>query len=179
MLDENVKAEIDKITKTDILETTDRIYKPSYTIEFDRIGEVLLYSCDPIQHVAVYFKYPYVLYESAMPAALFMWVFNPIDLPWYIPIYKHINNISFFFLTVLKRKINPSNHNRYWNNGWIFLMNMLWIPRLWYLRSLNYKIRRLSLLRGGKVAKIETSTLAGDRFTSWIETYQLHPLTAD
>jgi hypothetical protein len=34
-------------------------------------------------------------------------------------------------------------------------------------------------LRGGKVAKIETSTVGGDRFTSWVENYQFHPLTAD
>lgn len=127
----------------------DRIYKPTYTIEFDRIGEVLLYSCDPLQHVAVYFKYPYVLYESAMPLLLLNWIYNPFGLEWE---YNNLNLIA---------------------------LNFLWIPRVWYFRSLQYKIRRLSLLRGGKVAKIETSTLAGDRFTSWVETYQFRPLTSD
>ena len=49
--------------------------------------------------------------------------------------------------------------------------NFLWLPRMWYFRSLQYKIRRLSLLRGGKVLKIETNSLSGDRFVSWVETY--------
>lgn len=30
-----------------------------------------------------------------------------------------------------------------------------------------------------QVAKLETQSLAGDQFTSWVETYQFHPLTAD
>jgi len=76
-----------------------------------------------------------------IPASLWMWIYNPLDLEWY------------------------------WNNGFLFLMNFLWIPRMWYWRSLHYKIRRLYLLRGGKVAKFETQTLAGDRYTSWVENY--------
>jgi hypothetical protein len=54
-----------------------------------------------------------------------------------------------------------------------------WIPRMWYWRSLQYKISKISLLRGGKVAKIETQNLSNDRFTSWVETYQFKPLTQD
>lgn len=42
---------------------------------------------------------------------------------------------------------------------------------MWYWRSLNYKVRKMSLLRGGKVIKIETNTLANDWNTSWVETY--------
>lgn len=67
----------------DTVETTDRIYKPSYTIEFDRRGEVLLYSCEPMKHLEVYLKYPYVLYESAIPLALFTLYVNPFNLEWY------------------------------------------------------------------------------------------------
>jgi len=37
----------------------------------------------------------------------------------------------------------------------------------------------MSLLRGGKVLKIETNSLSGDRFVSWVETYQLNVLTKD
>lgn len=48
---------------------------------------------------------------------------------------------------------------------------------MWYWRSFNYKIRKMSLLRGGKVVKIETNTLANDWNTSWVETYQFKPLT--
>jgi hypothetical protein len=40
-------------------------------------------------------------------------------------------------------------------------------------------MRRLYLLRGGKVAKIESNSVMGDRFTSWVENYQFNPLTED
>ncbi len=39
--------------------------------------------------------------------------------------------------------------------------------------------RRISLLRGGKVLKVEMSNLAGDPSTAWVETKMFHPLTAD
>src|SRR3990167_3338642 len=62
---EIAKAQIQAIQdNADTIERTDRIYKPSYTIEFDRVGEVLLYSCEPLTHSQVYLKYPYVFYES-------------------------------------------------------------------------------------------------------------------
>ena len=62
---------------------TDRIYKPTYTIELDRVGEVLLYSCDPLKHSTVYFKYPYIMYEALIPAAIINWTYNPLGLEWY------------------------------------------------------------------------------------------------
>jgi hypothetical protein len=34
-------------------------------------------------------------------------------------------------------------------------------------------------LRGGRVIKVETQTLAGDRNVSWVETFQSQPLTQD
>jgi hypothetical protein len=76
-----------------------------------------------------------------IPLAIWNWVYNPLDWSWE------------------------------WVNMNLIAVNLLWIPRMWYLRSLQYKIRRLWLLRGGKVAKIETNSLAGDRFTSWVENY--------
>lgn len=48
---------------------------------------------------------------------------------------------------------------------------MTWVPRMWYWRSLTYKVRKVSLLRGGKVVKIETNNMANDWFTSWVENY--------
>jgi ribonuclease BN (tRNA processing enzyme) len=52
MLDENRKAEINKLAdEANLIEKTDRVYKPTYTIEFERNGEVLVYSCDPFKHV--------------------------------------------------------------------------------------------------------------------------------
>ena len=62
---------------------TDRIYKPTYTIELDRVGEVLLYSCDPLKHSTVYLKYPYIMYEALIPAAIINWAYNPLGLEWY------------------------------------------------------------------------------------------------
>lgn len=56
---------------------------------------------------------------------------------------------------------------------------LVWIPRLWYFRSFQYKIVNMHLLRTGKAVKVETHTLAGDRNFAWTENYQFHPLTQD
>ena len=56
---------------------------------------------------------------------------------------------------------------------------LVWIPRVWYFRSLQYKVVNMHLLRGGRAVKIETHTLAGDRNYAWTENYQFHPLTQD
>jgi hypothetical protein len=61
VFDAQKKLEIDRIyNEGQLIEKTDRVYKPSYTIEFNREGEVLLYSCDTYKHVKylkpVYFK---------------------------------------------------------------------------------------------------------------------------
>ncbi len=48
-----------------------------------------------------------------------------------------------------------------------------------YWRSLQYRIGKLSLLRGGKVLKVERQSLAGDRYCDWVETMYSHPLTQD
>ena len=37
-----------------LIEETNRVYKPSYTIEFNREGEVLLYSCEPTKEVIIF-----------------------------------------------------------------------------------------------------------------------------
>lgn len=50
-MDENRKLAAEEIYSEPLVEETPRVYKPSYTIEFNREGEVLLYSCDPIKHV--------------------------------------------------------------------------------------------------------------------------------
>jgi len=33
--------------------------------------------------MTVYFKYPYILYESAIPIFLYAYLMNPLDLEWY------------------------------------------------------------------------------------------------
>ena len=82
-----------------------------------------------------------------MPLGVYMWFVNPFDLVWTL------------------------------NNLFVYSILVLWIPRMWYFRDLQYKVHRLYLLRGGKVAKIEINTLNNDRGTYWVETYQFHPLT--
>jgi hypothetical protein len=61
----------------------------------------------------------------------------------------------------------------------LLIINVAWWPRVWYFRNLQYRVRRISLLRGGKFVKVETSTLSGDRNTAWTEIYNFHPLTQD
>jgi len=81
------------------------------------------------------------MYETLIPISVYLYFTNALNLPWY------------------------------WNNIFYFLPFMVWTPRMWYFRSLQYKVHKLSLLRGGKVVKIETMTLMGDRNTTWAEIY--------
>lgn len=126
-----------------------KIYKPTYTLEFNRTGELLLYSCDPLKHREIYLKYPYVLFESLAPLSLFVFLANPFSLSWAI-------NYVFFYAA-----------------------GMLFIPRVWYLHSMQYRIKRMWLLRGGKVIKFERLTIAGDIYTNWVEVRHFKPLTQD
>ncbi len=66
-----------------------------------------------------------------IPAFVYMYLMNPFDIEWYW------NNINLFAAYGCKLK------------------NLVWIPRVWYWRGFNYRPRRLFLLRGGKVLKIE------------------------
>ena len=51
MISENIRAEIQENNDNPQLLKTLQVYKPSHTIEFNREGEVLLYSCEPWKHV--------------------------------------------------------------------------------------------------------------------------------
>ena len=133
----------------DAVEVTDRIYKPTNTIEFDRIGEVVLYSATPLKSKRVYLVYPYIANEMLIPPCLYMYYFNPFDFTY---------GISWCF---------------------IFMSFMLCFPRVWYIKSLNQRIEKLSLLRGGKVLRVQSSTIYGDRLQSFIHTRELRPLTED
>ena len=59
------------------VEYTHKVYKPSHTITFDREGEVLLFSCDNFKHSQVYLKYPYILIDSLIPLAVYMFFCDP------------------------------------------------------------------------------------------------------
>lgn len=62
------------------LEYTTKIYKPSKTIEFNREGEILLFSCDNIRHSQVYFKYPYVMFDAMIPFAFYIFFADPCKI---------------------------------------------------------------------------------------------------
>jgi len=149
MVNENLKYQAEELQQLPIVEKTTRVYKPSYTIEFDRVGEALLFSSDPFRTMTIYLKYPYVLYESFIPMSIYLFVTNPFELDWQ------------------------------WNYINLILMNTLWIPRLWYFKGLQHRIVKMSLLRGGKAVKFETHSLSGDRNFSWVENYNFHPLNED
>lgn len=130
------------------LERTNKVYKPSKTIEFNREGELLLFSCDNIKHSTVYLKYPYIMYDCGLPLSLYLFYFNPFGFGSHITL-------------------------------WFFYFNacFCWMPHVMYLKSLDKKIHKLFLLRGGKYMRVWTQNPLGDRYYSWINNCEVHLLT--
>ncbi len=56
---------------------------------------------------------------------------------------------------------------------------LAWLPHVLYWKSLDKKIHRLLLLRGGKYVRIWTQNPMGDRFYSWANNCEIHLLTED
>ena len=132
------------------LEKTDKVYKPSTTLEFNREGELLLWSCDNIKHSTIYLKYPYCTQIGLMPLSWYVFFVNPFNFWW--P----------FTLTFL------------------YAANSLaWLPMAMYWKSLDRKIHRMYLLRGGKYVRIWTMNPMGDRHYSWASICEMHLLTED
>jgi hypothetical protein len=75
------EAELEQRTSK-YLERTDKVYKPSQTLEFNREGELLLYSCDNIKNSTVYLKYPYVMFDSFIPLSWYIFFINPFCWSW-------------------------------------------------------------------------------------------------
>lgn len=144
------KAQIQKLyDEPNLIEDYPYVHKPSYTLELDRCGELLVYSAEPFKAKTIYFKYPYILFESFIPLCLWGFIENPFDLSWY------------------------------WNYLNLAALNLLWMPRAWYFYSLQNRVRKMWLLRGGKYLKVERTTLAGDTYTNWIEIRYIKPITED
>ena len=109
------------------LERTDKVYKPSQTIEFNRDGELLIYSCDNIKNSVIYLKYPYCMYDMFIPLSWYVFFINPFSWSWYI------------------------------TTGALYFFNSFgWIPHGLYWKHLDKKIHKLYLLRGGKYVRIWT-----------------------
>ena len=64
MIRENARIEAQKINDLPLISTTDKIYKPTHIIEFNREGEALLFSAEVLRNETIYLKYPYVLCKS-------------------------------------------------------------------------------------------------------------------
>lgn len=61
MDEENIRVLAEQIDRETSIVKTNRVYKPTYTIEFNREGEALIYSANPLKNETIYFKYPYIL----------------------------------------------------------------------------------------------------------------------
>ena len=132
------------------LERTDKVYKPSQTLTFNREGEMLLYSCDNIKHSTIYFKYPYVLYDATIPLSWYLFFINPFAMNWQFTL------------------------------GMFYACNCLaWLPHVLYWKSLDKKIHKLFLLRGGKYVRIWTQNPMGDKFYSWANNCEMRLITED
>ena len=132
------------------LELTDKVYIPSKTMEFNREGELLLFSCDNIKHSIIYFKYPYCMYDGLVPLSWYLFFVNPFAMSWQV-------TLSFFYLANC----------------------LAWMPHVLYWKHLDKKINRLLLLRGGKYVRIWTMNPMGDRFYSWANNNEFHLITED
>lgn len=135
---------------TKYLERTEKVYKPSHTLQFNREGEMLIFSCDNIKHSQVYFKYPYILLDGLVPLSWYLFFVNPFSMSWQ------------FTLTCF------------------YLANSLaWIPHVLYWKHLDKKIHQLFLLRGGKYLRIWTQNPMGDKFYNWAHICEARLLTED
>ena len=73
-------AELEEEQRTEkFLEYTNKIYKPSSTIEFNREGELLLFSCDNMRLSSVYLKYPYVMFDAMIPLSFYIFWADPCN----------------------------------------------------------------------------------------------------
>lgn len=89
-------AELEEEQRTEkFLEYTSKIYKPSKTIEFNREGELLLFSCDNFKQSQVYLKYPYVMIDAMIPLAFYIFFADPCNFIYNIIII--INSNKFFY----------------------------------------------------------------------------------
>lgn len=135
---------------TKYLERTDKVYKPSEAVEFNREGELLLYSCDNIKHSSIYLKYPYIMYDGLIPLSWYIFFCNPFGMSWQFA-------LTFFYMANC----------------------FAWMPHALYWKHLDKKLHKVYLLRGGKYLRLWTQNPMGDRFYSWTSINELHLLTED
>jgi hypothetical protein len=119
-------------------------------MEFNREGEMLLYSCDNIKHSTIYFKYPYCMLDGFIPLSWYLFFINPFHMQWQV-------TLSFFYAANC----------------------LAWMPHVLYWKHLDKKIHKLYLLKGGKYVRIWTQNPMGDKFYSWANNCEIKLLTED
>ena len=125
------------------------IYKPKDQIEFNRTGELLLYEAEVFRIKPVYFPYPHSLMLQANPIFLYMYIVNPLHLLWN------------------------------YNNLFVWASIFSFYPMVEYYYDLRFHLNKISLLRGGKVLKVEHSNVVGNRWKTWIFIDEIHLLSQD
>ena len=76
--------------------------------------------------------------------------------------------------------VNPFMMSWQFTCAFFYIAHMIsWMPHVMYWKSLDKKIHKLYLLRGGKYCRIWTQNPMGDRFYSWINNYEINLLTED
>jgi hypothetical protein len=125
------------------------VFKPSKQIEFDRTGEVTLYTSTPFRTKDIYFPYPHCMAYTMAPFFGYMFLINPMNLMWY------------------------------YNNAFLFAAIGSFIPHSEYLFGLRYYINKLTLLRGGTVLAVHHSNVTGLKWKTWIFIDEINLLTED
>ena len=125
------------------------VFKPKEQIEFNRVGELLLYEAEPYRVKEILFPYPHCLPELAVPGLVYLYFANPLGLLWQTNGFLLLASCASFF------------------------------PHAEYLYSLRYYVSRLWLLRGGSVLKVEHSDISGHRWKSWVFVDEVNLLTED
>ena len=93
--------------------------------------------------------FSFILDESAIPFSILNYALNPFDMVWY------------------------------WTSFMLYFSPALVIPRIWYFADFKWHPRKLFLLRGGRVLKVEAQSVGNERLTYWLETRVITPMTED
>lgn len=82
-------------------------------------------------------------------------------------------------MAILNYVLNPLDMVWFWPSFGLYGSIFLFCPRVWYWGMLKYTPMRISLLRGGRVVKVESQNAGAEKYSYWIETRLIRPLTED
>lgn len=123
------------------------VFVPREQIEFNRIGELLLYEAEPFRIKDIFFPYPQCMGVFSMFWMFYLYITNPFQWGW---------QLTYPILVA---------------------GSTAWYPMVEYLFSLRYYLSKVWLLRGGKVLKLEHSNITGIRWRTWVFIDELNLLT--